>query len=279
MEDNAYLIFIDKVPKIGINTLSLKDVEEKIAENKAKNLFLIIESYGGSPFDAIAIMNILHLRFPKISTIIPCFAKSAATLMSLGTDEIYMQEKSALGPLDLPIEHHKDGSTISSLDIQNTITSMAGLVGSIAEDRFKLFTENTTISKKEAMKLSLDNATDFVKPIIQQVDPYHLQKAERELRIGSWYAMDMLLKRMMKGQYIKARKTANTLVKSFPAHEYSIFPEVAENMLGLKIKKISDLQLWESNLKKIYNNVCKKQYHIEYGIIKKNVIKNTKQKK
>ena len=156
--------------------------------------------------------------------------------MSLGTDEIYMCEKSALGPLDLPIEHHRDGSRISALDVKNTAPSMAALVDSIARDRYKFFRERD-VSKLDSSKLALENATEFLKPIMQQVDPYHLQKAERELRIGFWYGMDMLLSRMMKGDFEKAKNTSERLVNYFPAHEYSIFTKDAENRLGLTVKK------------------------------------------
>jgi hypothetical protein len=262
---DAYLIFIDDTD-LGINDENLEDVEKYLGSKKIDNLFLVIKSVGGSPFSSVAIMNILDSRFSKISTIVPQYAKSAATLMALGTDEIYMNERSALGPLDLPIEHHRDGSRISALDVQNTITTMAGLIGSIAEDRYK-FLRGKQTSKLEASKFALENATDFLKPVVQQIDPYHLQKAYRELRIGYWYAMDMLSKRMMKGNSTQSGKTARTLVQDFPAHEYSIFRDDAKNMLKLEIKDLSTLDIWNTKIKPIYNKVKHKTYHVEYGIL------------
>lgn len=262
---NAYLVFIDD-SKGGIDDTTLKDVEKKIGDNEAEQLFLIIQSGGGSPFSSVAIMNILNSHFDKISTIVPLYAKSAATLMSLGTDEIYMREQSALGPLDLPIEHHRDGSRISALDVKNTAPSIAALVDSIAKDRFNFFRDRG-VSKLDASTLALENATKFLEPIMKQVDPYHLQKAERELRIGFWYAMDMLLTRMMKGNVKRAKETARCLVHDFPAHEYSIYANDAQYLLGLTIKKISGLPIWGKYLAPIYDKVSNKDYYIEYGTI------------
>jgi hypothetical protein len=269
---NAYLIFIDDTDS-GINDANLEAVEKQIGDSKVDNLFLIIKSNGGSPFSSVAIMNILNSRFTTISTIVPQYAKSAATLMALGTNDIYMSERSALGPLDLPIEHHRDGSRISALDVQNTITTMAGLIGSIAEDRYKFLRDRQT-SKLEASRFALENATDFLKPVVQQIDPYHLQKAYRELRIGYWYAMDMLSKRMMKGNSTQSGKTARTLVQDFPAHEYSIFRDDAKNMLKLDIKDLNSLAIWNDKIKPIYDKVKHKTYHVEYGILKEEIKKN-----
>ena len=263
----ARLLFIDD-SEAGIDDRTLEDVEKQVGENSANTLYLIIQSRGGSPFSAVAIMNILDAKFEKIITVVPKYATSAATLMALGTDEIYMQERSALGPLDLPIEHHRDGSRISALDVINTTTSMASLVESIAKDRYNFYRKRQT-SKMDSARLALENATEFLRPIVQQVDPYHLQKAHRELRIGAWYAIDLLGRRMMKGNYKKAGDTARTLVHDFPAHEYSIYFDDAKRMLGLTVKKLSDLTTWNT-LADAYEQKCTEKYCIEYATIEKN---------
>jgi len=263
----AYLIFIDNSDPYGIDDATLEDVQNRIAATKADRLYLIIESRGGSPFAAVAIMNLLDSRFGKISAIVPRFANSAATLMSLGTDEIYMCERSALGPLDLPKDHPVDGSSISSMDIKKAVSDMAALGQSIAKNRYD-FLRDKKIPRKEAAQIAFANANEFLKPILEQVDPYHLQKAQREQRIGYWYAIDLLTNRMMKGNSKVAQDTADMLVNQFPAHEYCIYPNDAENMLGLTIKKIQDLLVWESELKAKYMAVRKNKYFVEFGIIK-----------
>ena len=91
--------------------------------------------------------------------------------MEVGRNEIYMQHKSMLGPLDLPMEHPQDGSSISALDFKNTITTVSTLSDSIALERYGYIRKKFRIGKKEAAKLALDTATEFVRPIVNQVDP------------------------------------------------------------------------------------------------------------
>src|SRR3989344_5999856 len=128
-----YLIFKEE-SKGGIDDVTLESVETEVRNKKGDLLYFVVQSDGGEPFAAMKIMNILHNRFVKIISIVPNQAMSAATLMTLGTDEIYMDDKSALGPLDLPIEHPKDGSNISALDVQNTITTISSLSDAIAKN-------------------------------------------------------------------------------------------------------------------------------------------------
>lgn len=267
----AFLIFIDKSSS-GIDTTTLEKVEKEIGDSKADHLYLVLESYGGDPFSAVAIMNILQSHFPKISAVVPRFAKSAATLMALGTDVIYMGDRSALGPLDLPIEHHRDGARISALDVQNTITTMSGLIDTIAEDRYTFLRsedKGRRLSKKEAASIALKNATDFLKPIVGQIDPYHLQKAYRELRIGYVYATDMLMKRMAP-DLKTAETTAKKLVQDFPAHEYSIFRDDARDLLKLNIEDLNGLTAWRDHVKPLYERARQTSYIIKYGTINLN---------
>lgn len=265
----AYFIFIEDT-KNGIDDFTLADFERAIGDNEADHLYLIMESRGGSPFSAVSMMNILDTRFAKISTIVPRYAKSAATLMALGTDEIYMSSRSALGPLDLQIEHHRDGSRISALDIRNTVTSMAALVESISQSRYDLLRERE-ISSLDSSRLSLQNATEFLEPIVKQVDLYHLQKAERQLKIGLLYAIKLLSRRMMKNQTKMAEETAKELVNNFPSHDYCIYSDDAKKKLHLDIKNMEDNPFWISTIKPKYDTVSSKIYHMEYGIIEKNV--------
>jgi hypothetical protein len=106
---------------------------------------------------------------------------------------------------------------------------------------------------------------------MDQVDPYHLQKAQRELRIGFIYAQKLLLRRMMKDRPTSAAEAARCLVNDFPAHEYSIFADDAEKMLKLNVKKIASLGQWKAEIEPRYAKVLSKTYFVDYGIIEENV--------
>ena len=67
-------------------------MEKYILKNKAKQkeIDFILNSPGGSPADAYRIIKILHQYYEKVNIVIPFWAKSAATLLSLGGNEIIM---------------------------------------------------------------------------------------------------------------------------------------------------------------------------------------------
>ena len=65
-----------------------------------QELDLIIHSPGGSPQAAEQIINYLRTQFKYIRAIVPIQAKSAATMIALGCDEIVMGHHSELGPID-----------------------------------------------------------------------------------------------------------------------------------------------------------------------------------
>jgi len=241
----------------SIDENCLKNVERELKEAQGDKLYLVIHTNGGDPFSAVRIMRIIHEKYKEIIALVPSHAMSAGTLMALGANEIYMQHKSMLGPLDLPMEHPQDGSSISALDFKNTITTVSALSDSIAVERYGYIRKKFRIGKKEAAKLALDTATEFVRPIVDQVDPYHLQRAQRELKIGWFYAYDLLRARMMKDRAGRAWDTAKTLVNSFPSHDYGIFSDDATNMLNLTIKKLDDLPEWQS-IKPVYDIIDSK---------------------
>lgn len=244
------LYFIINDEDKEIDHFCVKLVEKQLEKITHKDkLFFVIESNGGDPFSAVRIMRIIQEKFTEIVTIVPSHAMSAATLMSLGTNSIYMQHISMLGPLDLPIEHPLDGSRISALDVRKTITTISSLVSAIAnsqlEDlRVPKYTE-FRLGKVDAAHIAYKYATKLVKPIVSRIDPYHLQKSTRELQIGWRYAEDMLNSRMMKDKPKQAFDTAASFVNEYPAHEYGIFSDEAKSKLKLNIKALNSLAEWK----------------------------------
>jgi|GEM_PF-114932 len=97
--------WLENKPNVGgqAMTVNLGDVHgfmEACSNITERELDLIITSPGGDPDAAESIMEYLRTRFDHIRAIIPVAAMSAATMMSLATDEIVMGSHSQLGPID-----------------------------------------------------------------------------------------------------------------------------------------------------------------------------------
>ena len=65
-----------------------------------RQLDLVLHSPGGSPQAAEQMLNYLRSQFDYIRVFVPLQAKSAATMLALGCDEIVMGLHSELGPID-----------------------------------------------------------------------------------------------------------------------------------------------------------------------------------
>ncbi len=261
----------------GIGSTNVEVIEQKLKNQSGDILYLVLHTYGGDVYSAVRIMRIIQSKFTKIKVIIPDFAYSSGTVMSLGSDEINMAVDATLGPLDKPLEHPKDGSDISSLDVTQTLSNIASICSSTAEQIFANLRNphagsdhavNMKLSKSEAAKLAYSTAAQIVSPIISKIDPFILQRGFREAKIGLFYAIDMLLSRMMVRDYRQALSTSRSLVNDFPSHGYGIFRDEARSTLKLTVNDLELLVEWEL-LEPTFNEL-KTQYskYIEYTDLK-----------
>ena len=73
---------------------------EVITGIEGNNLDVLIQSPGGSAEAAESIIELIRSKFSNLRFIIPDQAKSAATMMCCAADQLLMDEKSELGPID-----------------------------------------------------------------------------------------------------------------------------------------------------------------------------------
>jgi hypothetical protein len=242
------LTIIIQEPSSKIDTLLLDKVDDLVNETTIDNdnLFIVLHTNGGDPYAAMGIIKILRSRFKNIYSIVPYYAFSAGTLMALGTDAILMSVRSMLGPLDLPIEHPKDGSHISALDVQNTFADLASYTNDFFVERYTQLRnlQDGRLGKKDAAELACKSVNELVEPIVRQIDPLHLNNSIRILRIGYRYATDLLYEGMFEHDYQQAKDTARKLVLNYPEHGFGIFRDEARSSLRLKVGDLEELTLW-----------------------------------
>src|SRR5262249_43415249 len=81
-----------------------------------------IESLGGDAHAAYKLVLELRDRCRKLQAVIPDLAKSAATLLTLGMEKIYMGPAAELGPLDVQLTHpDREDVIISGLDVSDSL--------------------------------------------------------------------------------------------------------------------------------------------------------------
>lgn len=178
--------------------------------------FLII-SNGGDPITALRIISLLRERFDKISVLLPYVAYSAATILSLGADEIIMHPYSNLGPVDpqLTVSRQSDNGQASQLqfsseDIRNYIDFVKSDVG---------------ITDQEHL-ISAFNA------LAKEVGPLPIGSSKRSQQLSLSSSIKMLETHMEDKS--KAAEIAKALNSSYYHHGYAVGRSEAKS-IGLNI--------------------------------------------
>ena len=203
-----------------------------------------LDSPGGSARDAYKIALLLRSIAGHIRVVIPDYAKSAATLLSLVADEIYMGPAAELGPLDVQLDYEKSpGMRVSALDRignLNQITEAAReiVLGLGGEVRYK-----TRLGRSETVSVMADLASSLLKPLVSQVDPTILHQSNRMLKEAADYGKRLMLTREGCPREL-AMSLPEKLTKDYPTHGYAIsLDEAAE--LGLPVKPIAEYEFCE----------------------------------
>lgn len=213
----------------GDSILQIINQIEKIPKNQNEVDFLII-SNGGDPITALRIIGLLRERFLKVSVLLPYVAYSAATILSLGADEIIMHPYSNLGPVDPQLTvSRKNGQGVqeqlhfSSEDLRNFIDFVRTDVG---------------ISDQQHL-------ISAIEPLLKDVGSLPIGHAKRSQQLSLSLSEKMLCTHMEDKN--KAKAIAKALNSSYYHHGYAVSRKEALD-IGLNIikpdKKLEDI-LWK----------------------------------
>lgn len=227
----------------------------------------MLNSSGGNLYAAYKIMNLIRNKCSSLIVIIPEYANSAASLMSLAGDFIIMGQQSELGPLDKPIEHLilEGKGRFSALDgarpFENLYYAIRNLALELAED----LRMDWRLSREIALDLAFKIATNYVNSTIEKMDPFILNMCNRWLQVTRKYATEFLTHYMFNewepeeikqigGVKFKKDEFLNkiswTMTYSYPEHSFAISLREAKE-IGLKVIPAENFKQW-APLWKIY---------------------------
>ena len=216
----------------------------RFPEKAKTTVDLWLDSPGGSARDAYKIALLLRSIACRIRVVIPDYAKSAATLLSLVADEIYMAPAAELGPLDVQLDYEKSpGMRVSALDRignLNQITEAAReiVLGLGGEVRYK-----TRLGRGETVSVMAGLASSLLEPLVSQVDPTILHQSTRMLKEAADYGKRLMLTREACPREL-AMSLPDRLTKDYPTHGYAISLDEALE-LGLPVKPIAEYEFCE----------------------------------
>lgn len=205
-----------------------KDIISFKKTNDAREIDLIVNSPGGQADDAYRIIRTFRKNFEVVNIIIPFWAKSAATLLSLGGSKIIMDEFGEFGPLDAQIGKERDDSPEyerqSALNDEHSLKRIESRFKEMYEAMYIRIYEHRKINipKGEVSKQLLKNLSLFFKPLLKQIDPYKLGEKRRQLDIAEKYAHRILAQFGADVNTQRVREFTDYLVNECPDHGFVI---------------------------------------------------------
>lgn len=203
---------------------------------QGETLEILVHSPGGHPDLAYRMMKFFRRRFRKVNILVPLQAKSAATLICLGADKIFMGELADLGPIDVQIDDQvkHGGKGFSPLDEFKSIEYMRDQAIEWMDYYAKVMNRQYGLSIKEALKDSIPLVTDLMQPVFSQIDPIEMGANRRALAISEEYASRMLAL----VDHDDPRALIKQLVWGYPSHDFCIDFEEAKQ-IGLPVERLS----------------------------------------
>jgi len=212
------------LPEESLVSTHLFLIHECINGKKCRNLDVILHSSGGDINIVYQIIELIRNHCEKMTTIIPLYAKSAASLFLLGSDNIMMGELAELGPLDTQVVEYEKGSPkfTSALNPFKTLEELRKFAVEVFDFSVKLIVKRSNLSPDEAIKHGITFASNITTPLLNKLDVETVGEYSRALMVGKEYG-DRLLRRYTKWKNRDEReKILDKLIYRYPSHDYII---------------------------------------------------------
>ncbi len=221
--------------------LHLRDLmrEHITTPRESTEIDLWLDSPGGDAHAAYKIGLLLRSYASHIRVVIPDYAKSAGTLLTLVADKIFMGPAAELGPLDAQIGHEGELFNVSALDRARSLNDLIELAVSTALDGGAYAVNITRISRAQSLREMLSFSAKFFEPIVSQLDPTILHWSNSQLEVAVQYGQRLLETRQVGLSGLEG--LPRLLVENYPTHGFVISPEEAAR-LGLPVQPLDEYQ-------------------------------------
>ena len=171
--------------------------------------------------------------------IVPRRAKSAATLLVLGADEIALGTEGELGPLDAQVYDPDREDVVSALDELQALERLHAFSLEAFDRSMYLLISRTGKKTDTLMPLVSRFVTEMIRPLFEKIDAVHYTQMARVLKVAEDYAVRLLQPRYSAKE---AQRIARHLVERYSEHGFVIDSTEAE-AIGLKLSQLSDDQI------------------------------------
>ncbi|MBI3938878.1 MAG: hypothetical protein HY323_18045 [Betaproteobacteria bacterium] len=189
-------------------------IEEK------KPVGLLLHSWGGFAEEAYKLVRLFQRRTEKLTVIVPCHAKSAATIMAVGGNSILMGRDAELGPLDVQIYDAEHEEFDSALNAVQSLERLNAYALTALDQVMVMLTQRTGKKTDALLPIAAEYATNMFKPLVEKIDSVILTKKWRDLKVAEDYAVRLMKKAGY--AYGTAKRIASSLVEDYSTHGFVI---------------------------------------------------------
>ncbi len=202
------------------------------AKPERKEIAVLLHSPGGYAPDAYRIARMLQTHCDGFVAVIPKYAKSAATLLSLGATDIIMSGHAELGPLDAQLYDPGREEPISALDEVQSLERLHAFSLEAIDRTMMLLLGRTGKKIEPLLPQILKYVADMTRPLFEKIDTVHYNQMSRALKVAEEYAIRLLENRYPAD---KANQIARKLVHGYPEHGFIIDIDEATS-IGLDVQ-------------------------------------------
>jgi hypothetical protein len=206
---------------------------------------LVIDSPGGSAPVAYRVARLLQRRCGYVA-VVPRAAMSAATLLVLGADRLFMGRDAVLGPLDAQVWDPESETYASVLNEVQALERLRAYSLESIDAAMLLLLTQTGKKIESLLPHVLKFVADTVRPLLEKIDVVHYNERARILKEAEEYAVRLLRRRFPppsphEGSDV-ARQVASRLVEKYPEHGFPIDIDEVRDHLGLSVEELSEEQ-------------------------------------
>jgi hypothetical protein len=192
---------------------------------------LVIDSPGGYAKAAFQIASLFRQHGEGFVAVVPRYAKSAATLVTLGAESLLLGEYGELGPLDAQFIDAEREDVRSALDEVHSLERLNAFAMAAVDELMTLLLNRTGKKVDTVLPHALRFVADMSRPLFEKIDTVHYTQVSRVLKEAEEYAVRLLIP---KYSLRDAQRIARHLVEHYPVHDFVIDRDEAEEF-GLEI--------------------------------------------
>ena len=197
------------------DVLALFELLEKIGHQE--NIYLFIKSSGGTGQASLRIVNLLRQYCKQVVAVVPLECASAATMITLGANEIQMGPMAYLTSVDTSLTH-----SLSPIDRDN--------------DRVSVSLDELNRVVKLWQAQGSDKSENPYQQLFQHVHPLVIGAVDRAESLSIMLCKELLAYHIEDEK--EAENIAATLNSKYPSHGYPILIEEAKR-IGLKVNHLN----------------------------------------